>query len=531
MKKTLLTLVLTMAAIAGAMAQSITSATISYTFNGKADRMTLPASDFSTLDLSGTVAENFKIDSITVQTNGTINDLKILVADYKSGDDPEKIDENPLSQRGDTWYLMLGDDEGWIVEDNSKSTATRYFSFYFVANEDDDNPVVYNNGGSYYSIRYKTEGKGGGGGEGGGGQSGNITFYDKNTATLSLGMTGGWSSDITYTYAGDGSRDISDQPGGVNSLEISGFTLRLQRASADLEIESVSLQYKVYEEGSDGQWNTLNYDFQEDEGGNILAKKYTGTTSTQDLTKGLKQGTTYVLEVMYQVVDKNGYYYFFPSGGNDLYRFSVNNSGGGGEGGETGGSITFYDKNTATLSLGMTGVWPSDITYTYAGDGSRDISDQPGGVNSLEISGFTLRLQRASADLEIESVSLQYKVYEEGSDGQWNTLNYDFQEDEGGNILAKKYTGTTSTQDLTKGLKQGPTCILEVKYQIIDKNGNYYFFPSGGNDLYKFSVNSGGGGGEGGESVRGDLNGDGEVNMQDVMFLVNKIVNGKFPDE
>ena len=125
---------------------------------------------------------------------------------------------------------------------------------------------------------------------------------------------------------------------------------------------------------------------------------------------------------------------------------------------------------------------------------------------------------------------MQYKVYEEGSDGQWNTLNYDFQKDEGGNILAKKYTGTTSTQDLTKGLKEGTSCILEVKYQIIDKNGNYYFFPSGGNDLYRFSVNNSGGGG-GGESVRGDLNGDGEVNMQDVMFLVNKIVNGKFPDE
>ena len=225
MKKTLLTLVLTMAAIAGAMAQSITSATISYTFNGQDGRIDLPASGFSTLDLSGTVAEYFKINSVTVQTNGTINDLKILVADYKSGDDPEKIDDNPLSQRGDTWYLTLGDDEGWIV-DGKKSTATRYFSFYFVANEDDDNPVVYNNGGSYYSICYKTDdGQGGGGGEGGGGQSGNITFYDSNTATLSLGMTGGWSSDITYTYAGDGSRDISDQPGGVSSLEISGFTL------------------------------------------------------------------------------------------------------------------------------------------------------------------------------------------------------------------------------------------------------------------------------------------------------------------
>ena len=35
----------------------------------------------------------------------------------------------------------------------------------------------------------------------------------------------------------------------------------------------------------------------------------------------------------------------------------------------------------------------------------------------------------------------------------------------------------------------------------------------------------------GGGSVRGDVNGDGEVGMADVMFIVNKILNGKFPDE
>ena len=31
--------------------------------------------------------------------------------------------------------------------------------------------------------------------------------------------------------------------------------------------------------------------------------------------------------------------------------------------------------------------------------------------------------------------------------------------------------------------------------------------------------------------IRGDVNGDGTVNMPDVMFIVNKILNGKFPDE
>ena len=33
------------------------------------------------------------------------------------------------------------------------------------------------------------------------------------------------------------------------------------------------------------------------------------------------------------------------------------------------------------------------------------------------------------------------------------------------------------------------------------------------------------------EALRGDFNGDGEIGMPDVMFLMNKILNGKFPDE
>ena len=346
MKKTLLSLVFLLTAIA-AGAQSITNATFSYTFNGEGSRVSFPESGFDELDLSETVAENFKIDAITVQTSGPVNDVTMYGAQYKSGDKDPEIIEIPLvaqeAQAGDgnVWWYIPGEifehnmDNGWIVKDNDRSTATRYLTFYFVANKD-KSPAYYNNGGNNYSIRFRTEGEGGGIG-----QSDNISFYDTSTAALTLSMTGGKFSDVTYTYGGDGSRDISDQPGGVSSLQISNFTLRLKRSSADLEIASVSLQYKVYEEGSDGQWNRMEFTEQEDEGGDILAKKYVGTRATQDLTKGLKQGTTYVLEVMYQVVDKSGNCYFFePSNkGNNQYRFSVNNSGGGGSGESVRGDL------------------------------------------------------------------------------------------------------------------------------------------------------------------------------------------------
>ena len=32
-------------------------------------------------------------------------------------------------------------------------------------------------------------------------------------------------------------------------------------------------------------------------------------------------------------------------------------------------------------------------------------------------------------------------------------------------------------------------------------------------------------------SIRGDINNDGTVNMPDAMFIVNKVLKGKFPDE
>ena len=121
---------------------------------------------------------------------------------------------------------------------------------------------------------------------------------------------------------------------------------------------------------------------------------------------------------------------------------------------------------------------------------------------------------------------MQYKVYEEGSNGQWNGMEFTEQEDEGGDILAKKYVGTRATSDLAYGLKEGTTYVLEVIYQVVDKNGNYYFFePSNWYGKYKFSVNNSGGGG--GTGIRGDVNGDGIVNGTDIQEIINIIVEGE----
>ena len=333
MKKTLFSLVFLLTAIA-AGAQSIISASITYTFNGQQSTMNCTETGCPTVDLSGTVAENFKIDGCEVKLNGVANDVRVVAEEYKDGDNKNGEDRYVFltSMGNGVWKLSLGEDEGWIVENNDRSTGYRNFRFYFVAfNKETGTSTSFDNGGNYYSIRFKTDdGQGGGSGE-----TDNITFYDTNTATLTLLVTGGKDSYsyTTYTYNGDGTRDIQDNPGELSSLYIDNFTLRMQRSSTNLEIESVSVQYKVFEEGSDAQWNTMNYSYQEDEGGNILNKKYTGVAATQDLAEGLKPGKTYVLQVKYQIVDnKKNYYFFTPSSWYGEYRFSVKEEGGGGGG-------------------------------------------------------------------------------------------------------------------------------------------------------------------------------------------------------
>ena len=68
-------------------------------------------------------------------------------------------------------------------------------------------------------------------------------------------------------------------------------------------------------------------------------------------------------------------------------------------------------------------------------------------------------------------------------------------------------------------------CVEEGDVQIVaiqEGNKNYYTSPRSRKNIV-ISNTAG--------NLRGDLNGDGTVSMPDAMFIVNKILNGKFPDE
>lgn len=82
--------------------------------------------------------------------------------------------------------------------------------------------------------------------------------------------------------------------------------------------------------------------------------------------------------------------------------------------------------------------------------------------------------------------------------------------------------------DILSGLQSNTRYCLEFSFStnpISDKEGRAHYPTDGKTMSVTFTTSSGGG------DTRGDLNGDGVIDMSDVMFLVNRILNGKFPDE
>ena len=147
MKKTLFSLVFLLTAVAVG-AQTINSASFTFTFNGEQQVLNCPASGFTTLDLTGTVAENLKIDGSEVQVSDEVNDVYIVAGEYKDGTSQSDVEifYVPLTSNGKGgWYLSESTLEqmgnGWIVKDNDRSTGNRNFRFYFVANKDTRSPI------------------------------------------------------------------------------------------------------------------------------------------------------------------------------------------------------------------------------------------------------------------------------------------------------------------------------------------------------------------------------------------------------
>lgn len=389
-----------------ATAQSITGWTLNVQRNDET-AVDITRSNFSNYDNIGNVTA-LLLNSMNITTTGTFENVTLWVNMHKEGEDKnEWHDVSATPDGAGNWtftgpidlYELAGDDGNWLlkfyVEGISGGTSVK----------DDDN-------GAYYLFNFTIASGGSGGGS-----DWTVKYYAQSTATLDLTWNG--TTNRNYVYNGDGIREqyYGENPGEVGSLVINGFTTRfIYNEEAGVNISSVTLQYRINVDGTEGQWNSLTamntgwddiWNEAEQRYDHRLEYTYNGHV---DVLSGLTSGHNYVLEYMYQVVTTGGDYKTLRQGSSDMkLAFTVT---------EQSSEPTY----TPTYK-GMT------VTLTEDGTEYADIDVSGGslvsnGSASLVLNNFKVTLGGEN----IEAVRLYWRVYPDemgggSSDIQWNSVD------------------------------------------------------------------------------------------------------------
>ena len=319
--KKLFTLFVALVAIAmGAQAQSIISMKAKVSINGGAvQEQQLPATGFPIVDLTDEATTSFVIKDIIVETSGSISDVYFFARVYKVNTSSEhEWGQVPLTPENGVWHIsastleQMGFPNGVELIEPEMSSDPRYFEFYIVAN----NSISWNNGGENYKIMFSK----------GGESEAKVKFYKENTAGINISANGEEEKDITYT--GDFVREkwYGWQPGEVYSLVIDDIDVTISCEDASI-IKSVSMQYKVYEEGQAAQWNTLEATLYSTSGSSH--RHYKAENLAIDVVKGLTSGKNYTLEIAYLVETTEGQNIYLSKGvKNDKFTFTVKEGAG-----------------------------------------------------------------------------------------------------------------------------------------------------------------------------------------------------------
>jgi len=309
-----------------AQANEIQSVRITISVNGHEEVQEIPESGMPEVDLTDEATTSFIIKKVEVTaSSGTaLNSVELVATMYNTSDGtPSSADawrRMELKQSNEdkaTWVLDMGD--GIDLIEDGEGGKTKTFELYVQGKNSSSADVFYNNGGNNYKIKFSTDAS----------NAWKVKFYKKTTAGLNLKVDG---EDMNINYTGDFVREqyYGWNPGEIGSLVIDGFDVTIS-CNDGVSIQSVSLQYKVYEEGSEGSWSGLEAtltdssdEWNEDEKQTSHKRKYAASGLARNVASGLKTDTNYVLELMYQVVTTDGDYIFISRGvNNDTFGFTV----------------------------------------------------------------------------------------------------------------------------------------------------------------------------------------------------------------
>lgn len=323
MKTKLFTLLITLFAIVSTSmaAGEITGLKLTFSVNGGADEvLTLPASGFSMIS-TGTGVTSLKMKKVEVTASAlSVSDVYFYGAFYTSGDTPSASNwvGFPLYSEGlGNWVFDLGEGEEMI--ESGWEGNTKVFECYVKAKNSSNDDIYYNNGGQNYKMSATI-------GSGGGSTDWAVKYYAQSTATVDLTWNG--TTNRNYSYNGNGVREqfYGENPGEVGSLVINGFSTRfIYNKNAGVDIQSVTLQYRINVDGAEGMWNGLNGTLDQEETiWNPEEERYEyrriyyASNLNLDVAYGLEPGHNYELQLMYQVLTTGGDYIFLKKNAQDM---------------------------------------------------------------------------------------------------------------------------------------------------------------------------------------------------------------------
>lgn len=472
MKTRISALMLALFAIATSVwSDEITSLKLTLSVNGGAPFVqSFPASGWEELVLEESVG-SIVISKVEMQTSGNVLFTALQGTMYStSAGGPTGSDgwrTMPLENKGGgKWELEMGEGIDLVETDWLGENKTKTFEFFAQGIGNTGNQFFYNNGGANYKVTFST----------GNGLNEKVQFLTDGTATLDLRV-----DDYTmgYSFNADGSRDPSEEPGRLSSLVIDGFAVTFSLSSG-VSADDVSLQYRVYEEGSAEivPWNRIDASQHFSLGGGL--SHYIANNVECNVSKGLQPGRNYVLEVCYQVVADGEYFFVGKDREGGKLHFFID-----------GGSIQTEGIRGFSLTISCDG----DIfTQSFPSEGWENLF-VPGQTSSLKV----LRVE-VDADESLTYMGFCSTIFDtadgwQQDDSAWEWIPL---ENRGNGYWVLDW-GDGRELVQSEWLEESVMKTIEFFVEGGDASGNQYKYNNGNeytNYRVMFTTGSGGGGGD-----------------------------------
>ena len=449
---------------------------------GEAFTQEIPAEGFPVVDLTDEQTTSLIIEKIEVQAIESVSDVSFLGTMYStnSGSSGDEWREYNMEYKSNgRWMLYFGEGVELVEEDWIGQNKTKTFEFYAQAYDGSGSQFLYNNGGANYKVTFST-------GEGGGWK---IKFLDGITAGLTFSLDG---EERIYNFNGAGDRVPEDQLGQVSSLVINGFALQFYRAEG-VKTNDVSLQYRVYEEGQEpeGGWNRIDATHLDQEEGN---KMFCYAEDVErNVTNGLEPNRVYILEVNYQVVVGEEYFFLGKNKESSKFRFTLTEN------------VVQDEIYSVILTLKHNGGEPYEVYFEHEN------------MPTLNLEGQTTSLKIMKAEVwtseGVQSVNVVGTMYNTENGGptggdEWRSMPLT-QSDNGYWLLDFDKEGYEIVED--EWINNDKSKTFQFYVTAVDRQGNGIIYDNEGQD-YKVSFTTGsGGGGDGIRSMTLTVSCDGEV--------------------